>query len=128
MMRLALARTSVTITWNLSIDGVLQYEKAIKNITASRVPPYLAAFLIEATTRPANTTTAARYTQRVPRTLSSSRFHPRDIPATSIATAAATAVVVSLPVHATVVGTSWSNKCYQRAAIAPPPKRASRAE
>lgn len=120
MARSAFARTSIMITWNLSIDGVLQYEKAIKNITASRVPPYLAAFLIEATTRPASTT-AARYTERVPRTLSSSRFHPRDIPATSTA-------VVSLPVHATVAGTSWSNKCYQCAAFAPPPKRASRAE
>lgn len=108
------------ITRNLSIDGALQYEGATKNITASRVPPYLAAFLVEATTRPANTT-AARYAERMPRALSSiSRFHPRDIPATS------TAAAVSLPVHATVAGTSRSNKCYQRAAFAPPPKRASR--
>ncbi|KYN28283.1 hypothetical protein ALC57_02344 [Trachymyrmex cornetzi] len=80
-----------------------------KNITTSRVPPYLAAFL-EATT---TTTRATRATRPGKTTDEISR----PLPLTSTA-----AAVISLPVHATVAGTPRSNKCYQRRCLRPAPK------
>lgn len=99
-MRLAFARIrSVTITWNLSIDGVLQYEEAIKKYNG-----LAGAALFGRVPRRGDDEAGEHDGCEIRRAnascLSSSRFHPRDIPATSTAAATAT-VVVSLPVHAT---------------------------
>ncbi|KYN35536.1 hypothetical protein ALC56_10093 [Trachymyrmex septentrionalis] len=105
--------------------------KKKKYITTSRVPPYLAAFL-EATSTSTTTTTmtTTTTTTRPGKTTSkclvpllvSLPSHSREISRPLPPTSTAAAAVISLPVHATVAGTSRSNKCYQRRCLRPAPK------